>query len=56
LQLADLCAYSLMRQANDFYRFDGARKYDGYESIYPIMHKDPKNKKVGGFGAVLFPK
>ncbi len=55
LQLADLCAYNVMRQARDFHTFDGAEMYPGYKWIYPIMHKDPKTKKVGGFGAVLFP-
>jgi hypothetical protein len=56
LQLADLCAYNIMRQARDFDTFDGIDMYPGYESIHPIMHKDPKTQKVSGFGAVLFPQ
>jgi hypothetical protein len=55
LQIADLCAYSVMLQAKDFHTFDGGQMRPGYKSIVHTMHRDPKTKKVGGFGAVLFP-
>lgn len=55
LQIADLCGHCVMQQGGDFHSFDGDEMYPGYKSIAPIMHRDPKTKKVGGFGAVLFP-
>jgi hypothetical protein len=55
LQIADLCAYSIMEQMKDFHGFDGKKMCPGYRAIAPIMHRDPKTKKVSGFGAVLFP-
>lgn len=55
LQLADLCAYNVMRQARDHRTFDGDQMYEGYKWIHPIMHRDPKTGAVNSFGAVLFP-
>ena len=55
LQIADLCAYYITEQAREFRAFDGNEMCPGYKSITPIMHRDPKTKKVSGFGAVLFP-
>jgi hypothetical protein len=55
LQLADLCAYNVMRQARDYQTFDGDRMYPGYRWIHPIMHRDPHTGKVTSFGAVYFP-
>jgi hypothetical protein len=55
LQLADLCAYNVMRQARDYQTFDGDQMYSGYKWIHPIMHKDPDSGQVTSFGAVYFP-
>jgi hypothetical protein len=55
LQIADLCTYSIMEQAKDFQGFDGRKMCPDYKANAPIMHRDPKTKKVSGFGAVLFP-
>ena len=55
IQIADLCAYCVMRQARDFKTFDGGHMYKGYKWIYPIMHRDPISRKVTNFGAVFFP-
>lgn len=55
-QVADLCAYNIMRQARDSWKnFDEAPLYAGYNWIKEIMHKCPTTNKIIGYGAVCFP-
>ena len=52
IQIADLCAYNVMRQAKDHDgNFDGEECYDGYKWIKPIMHCSSE-KQISGYGAV----
>ncbi len=56
IQIADLCAYNVMRQAKDHWgNFDGSPFYHGYSWIKPIMHRDPDTGRIGHYGALCFP-
>jgi hypothetical protein len=56
LQIADLCAYNVMRQGQDFWgNFDDEPFYNGYKWIKPIMHCNPNTKQIISYGAVCFP-
>ena len=58
VQIADLCAYNIMRQGKDHGGdFDAPPDdcYQGYEWIRPIMHSSPSSfskGKITGYGAV----
>jgi len=56
IQIADLVAYNIMRQARDSWgNFDSEPLYSYYKAILPIMHRDPKSGKINGYGAVCHP-
>jgi hypothetical protein len=57
IQIADLCAYDIMRQARDSWNnFDDEPLYKGYRDIMPIMHKNPTTRKIINFGGLCYPK
>jgi hypothetical protein len=57
IQLADLCAYNVMRQSRERWCcFDYPPYYKGYSWILPIMHRDPITGKIFRFGVINFPK
>jgi len=56
IQIADLCAYNVMRQAREYWcNFDNPPFYKGYSWIKPIMHCNPKSGQILRFGVVNFP-
>lgn len=56
VQLADLCAYNVMRQARDHWgSCDEPPYYSYYERIIPIMHCDPDSGMILSYGIVNFP-
>jgi hypothetical protein len=57
IQVADLCAYNVMRQGlRNWNNFDHKPYYIGYEWIKKIMHRCPSTGKITRFGAICFPK
>lgn len=54
-QIADICAYNIMRQARDRWNnFDDEPLYKGYKWIMPIMHKNPSNEKIKKLNLELY--
>jgi len=57
IQIADLCAYNVMRQSRECWcNLDNPPFYKGYSWILPIMHRDPASGQIFRFGVVNFPK
>ena len=57
IQIADLCAYNIFRQARDNWgSFDTEPLYDGYKWIKDRMHKSKQSGRITTFGALCFPK
>jgi len=56
IQLADMCAYNVMRQARDYWgNCDKAPFYPYYQKIIPLMHCDSDSGTIFSFGIVNFP-